>query len=194
MSDAEWERFKATFKQGGRPMPSIVKRAESDRRRLILGFVGIYAIVAVQLGFAIRALARARDLVGASEPVMTVLVTLAIVVIVHVSMRGGFRDDGSAPLALLEGLERRHAGRRRMMRWMPWLIGAGIAGTMGTMTATMIATGQFQPGPAATTAATCLASIALAWIMIRRVGTKIDRELREAHEARRLLTEDEAPR
>ena len=192
MSDAEWERFKATFKQGGKRMPSIVKRAESDRRRLILGFVGIYVLAGLQIGFAIRALARARDLIGASAPMVVVIVTVAIVIMGHVAMRGSFRDDGSAPLALLDGLERRHAGRRRMMRWMPWVTGAAVAGTVGTVAAAMIATRRFHAGLAASTAAACLATIALVWITNRRVGAKIDRELREATEARRLLTEDEA--
>jgi len=191
MSDAEWDRLRATFREGGRPMPNIVKRAATDRRRMLLGFAGIYALAGLELAFALPALARAKSSVEAAAPTVVVLGSLAVVAVAHASMRGGFRADGVTPVALLDALATRHAGRRRLMRAMPWLTAAVVVGTIGSAAWAMIAAGRFEPVVAALTAAVSAATVALVWGVIRREGATIDRELREAAEARRLLEEGE---
>ncbi|MFT3764051.1 MAG: hypothetical protein QM820_00780 [Minicystis sp.] len=175
-------------------MPSIVKRAESDRLREIIGFVGIYVISGGLWAVALPHLGRARTLVEAGPPITVILVTLAVVIGAHASMRGTWRADGATPLALLDALERRHAGRRRMMRWMPWLTGAAVAGTIGTIAAIMISVGHFDADLAARTAGTGLFTIGFVWLVLRTTSRKIDRELREVAEARRLLAEDDEQR
>ena len=77
------------------------------------------------------------------------------------------------------------------MRTIPWLVGASMAGNAGVLAARMIAAGRFDLASACGTAAYCAATIALAWLVLRRASSKIDRELREAAEARRLLADEE---
>jgi hypothetical protein len=53
----------------------------------------------------------------------------------------------------------------------------------------MIAAGEFVPALAAATLASCAFTVGFGWLVIRRTNRLIDRELREAAEARRLLAE-----
>jgi hypothetical protein len=192
MSDAEWDRLKATFQKGGREMPAIVKRAEGDRRREIIGFVGFYAIIASLVGPAVAGLWHARTAIQIASAAQTLLLSGAMVIVAHVAMRGTLGAAEGTPLALLDALEWRHAGRRRLARALPWLTGACLAGTIALAAARMIAAGHFDPGAAAITAVVCLATAALLGVTLDRLGKKIDRDLREVAEARKLLADDGA--
>ncbi len=72
---------------------------------------------------------------------------------------------------------------------MPWLTGFVVCGTIGFEAASMIAAGRFDISDAFGTLAVCGMTIALVWWTVKRVGNLIERELREATEARRLLAE-----
>jgi len=55
----------------------------------------------------------------------------------------------------------------------------------------MIADGRFDPATAAGALAAGAAAAGFVWVTVKRIGRVIDRELREAAEARRLLSESD---
>jgi hypothetical protein len=76
---------------------------------------------------------------------------------------------------------------------MPWPTGFIVCGTIGFEAASMIVAGRFELSAAFGTLAVCGVTVGLVWWTVKRVGKVIDRELRQAAEGRRLLTEGEDP-
>lgn len=189
MSDDEWARWKRTFQSGGKPMPNIIKRAKTDRLRAVVGVALVYVIAAGELAFAVPRLLAARTAVEAMAPLVIIAAMILIGVAVAVSVRGTLGASGATPNELLDALERRHAGRRKLGRFMPWGIGFCTLGTLGSVTAAMIAAGELVPALAAVTVALGAFTVGSGWLVIRHTNRLIDRELREAAEARRLLAE-----
>jgi hypothetical protein len=193
MSDDEWTRWKRTFQAGGKPMPNVIKRAQTDRRRAIAGVVGFYVIAAGEVAFALPRLLAAKTAVAAMAPLVILVGMLVLGVGMAVSVRGTLGPSGTSPTDLLDALEKRHTGRRRLIRFMPWGIGFVTASTMGTVVVVMISVGQLSASLAATTAGLCAFTAAFGWLVIHRTRKGIDRDLREVAEARRLLAEDAEP-
>jgi hypothetical protein len=187
MSDQEWERWKTTFQQGGQPIPRVLKRARRDRRQAVVGLVLVYVILAVTMGSQVPALRHATpaDVVAF---VLALLGAAAMIVAVHVTMRGTFRATGAAPLDSLAQLERRHAGRLRLVRMIPWFAAFAVVGDVATEGFTMRALESL---------AWLVAGLAVYFMVFVRLWLRprIDRDLREVAEARRLLGEvgDEPP-
>ena len=190
MNDEEWKRWASTYAREQRPMPRVLGRARTDRKRAILGFTVLYALAALLAPRYVRELSAAHGWVAIASSLFMLLFLLAIIVGAHVTMRGTFAPAAGAPLDLLAALERRHAGRRRLMRFMPWLTGVGVCGVIATAAAETLAAGRFDLWSAAATLATCGVTVGFVGLTIKRVGTLIERELREAAEARRLLQEE----
>jgi hypothetical protein len=191
MSDEEWQHWQATYARGARPLPPVMKRARTDRRRALLGMAMIYVISAFLLAPAIRELARAHTAPALASPLFTFVFLAVLIGGAQVAMRGTLGRSGGAPLDLLADLERRHAGRRRLIRFMPWLMVFAVGGTVAVVAAPMIAAGHVDAGDALATIVACAVTIWFARRTMTRVGALIDRELHEAAEARRLLAEDE---
>jgi len=191
MNDEEWNRWAATYAREQRPMPPVLARARTDRRRAILGAAFVYALAAwVTLSDAGHLL-RSRAWPTVLSFVFTLVFTAAVVAGMHVAMWGTFGHGSGAPLDLLADLERRHAGRRRLLRLLPWLTGFGLIGTVAAVAADMIAGGRFDPAAAAGVLAVGAVAAGFVWVTVKRIGRLIDRELREAAEARRLLSESD---
>jgi hypothetical protein len=129
--------------------------------------------------------------VALTSSLFAMVCILAIIVGIHGATWGILGSRGGAPLELLTDLERRHAGRRRLLRLMPWLTGFIVCGTIGFEAASMIAAGRFDLWAAFGTLAVCGVTVTLMWWTVRRVGDLIERELRQAAEARRLLADGE---
>jgi hypothetical protein len=190
MSDDEWERWKAVYAQHARPIPSVLGRARTDRARARGGLVVLYLLsiaiaapVLLDLRETRSAFEVARSLVG--------LGMLALLVVgARLAMRGTIGRPTGEPLALLAGLERRHAGRQRLVRIMPWLTGVLVTETVGFAVAEMVRARSFDLASALATAAACGLTIWLVRFTIKRTSRLIDRELREAAEARRLMSEE----
>ena len=170
-------------------MPPVLARAKTDRRRTLVAVTIGYALAAAVVLSDARSLLRTRTWPAVTSSVFTLVIVLAVIVGVHVAMWGTFGHGASAPLELLAELERRHAGRRRLLRFMPWITGFAVIAAVATTAAQMIAAGRFDPASAAGTLAAWGATVGLVWLSMKRVGRLIDRELREAAEARRLLSE-----
>ena len=115
---------------------------------------------------------------------MGLLGALAIVVAVHVTMRGTFRGTGAAPLEALAALERRHAGRLRLMRVILWV---GVCAAAASV-APRVMTKGFTPLVVKQLALTVAALVLWAFVWLR-LRPRINRDLREVAEARRLLGE-----
>lgn len=188
MSDQEWERWKATFQKGERPMPDVVKRvigrARRDRTSALVGLGALYVILAATMGSRVPALRHASTPAEVADFVAGLLGAVAIVVAVHVTMRGTFRGTGAAPLEALAALERRHAGRLRLMRVIPWIGVCGAAAGVAPRVMTEGFTHRVVEPLALTVAALVL--WAFVWLRMR---PRIDRDLRDVGEARRLLGE-----
>jgi hypothetical protein len=189
MTDEEWNRWAATYAREQRPVPPVLARARTDRRRAILGMAGVYVLAAGLALAAARELLHARTAADIASNLILLVLVVALAAGVGLAMRGAFGHAGGTPLELLADLERRHARRRRLIRFMPWLTGAAVAGTLATEVAQMAAAGRFDPASAAGTLATCAATVGFVWLIATRVGRLIERELRAAAEARRLLAE-----
>lgn len=190
MSDDEWERWKAAYAQHARPIPPVLRRARTDRARAQWGMTFLYLLsiaiaapVLLDLRVHHAAFDVAKSVIG--------LATLAMLVVgAGIAMRGTIGHSTDEPLALLDGLERRHAGRRRLIRIMPWLAGAMVVETVGFAVAEMVRARAFDLGSALATAVACGVTIWLVGATIKRTARLIDRELREAAEARRLMSEE----
>jgi hypothetical protein len=190
MSDDEWQSWAETYAREARPAPPIVGRALTDRRRAIIGIALVYVMGAALIAAGIENIRQARTTVALASPLFTIAFVLILMACVHAVMRGAFGMTGGTPLQLLEDMERRHAARRRLARLLPGLTGLGAAGAIGADAATMIAARRFDLPSALETLAACAVTVGFVWLTVKRIGRLIDRELREAAEARRLLTED----
>jgi hypothetical protein len=192
MNDHEWERWKTVYTRQARPIPTVLKRARTDRARALGGMIALYAITLVVALPVVRDLRRGPATLGAVNDWIGLAGLGLLAVGAQLAMRGTFGRSAPEPAALLAGLERRHAGRRRLIRFMPWGTGFIVAGTIGASAAAMIAARAFDWGEALSTALACAAAVWLVRAVIRRTRGIIDRELAEAAEARRLLEEGEA--
>ena len=189
MTDEEWQRWTATYAKEERPIPPVMVRARTDRRRAFIGLTLVYAIAAMLALSELQSLRHAHTILALTSSLFTIVCVLILIVGLHVATWGIVGPTSSAPLALLADLERRHARRRRLLRLMPWMTGFVVCGTIGIEAASMIAAGRFDLSAAFGTLAVCGVTVALVWWTVKRVGNVIDRELREAAEARLLLTE-----
>ena len=187
MSDQEWERWKTTFQKGGRPVPSVLKRARRDRKQAVVGLVLVYVILGCTMASQVPALRHAPQ-AEVAEFVVGLLVGVALIVAVHVTMRGTFKPTGAAvPLEALAQLERRHAGRLRLVRMLPWFAACLFTATVATegLTTRVV---EWLAGEAALLVVYFVVFVRLL------MRPRIDRDLRDVAEARRLLGEvsDEA--
>lgn len=119
--------------------------------------------------------------------VLALLGTAAILVAVHVTMRGTFRATGAAtPLEALAQLERRHAGRLRLVRVLPWFAAFGLAGKVAQAAMSEGFTTRVVEWIAGDVALLVVYFAVFVRLWLR---PRIDWDLREAAEARRLLGE-----
>jgi hypothetical protein len=150
----------------------------------LVGVVGVYVILAGTMASQVPALRRAStaDIV---DFVVALLGSAAIIVVVHRAMRGTFGATGAAPLEALAALERRHAGRLRLMRFMPWVFACLVAASVPRAFLWEGYTAQ-QIELLVAAVVFVLGVMAFQWPRLRR---RIARDLREVAEARRLLGE-----
>jgi hypothetical protein len=191
MSDEEWQRWAATYAREGRPIPPVMGRARTDRRRALVGVAGVYVISGLVVLLTLPELRQAHTVVALVSWLFIPLCLLIIIVGLHVATWGILGQSGGAPLDLLTDLEQRHARRRRLIRLLPWLAGFCVCGTIAIAVISMLADGRFDVPAALATLGACAATAGLVWLTVRRVGKVIDRELRQSAEARWLLTEGE---
>lgn len=189
MSDEEWNRWAGAWNRGGKPLPNVMKRAKSDRRRAFLGLGVLYAIAMLEVGFAIPALRAAKSFSDAAAPALVTVAMAVIIAGAHVVMRGTWSDAGRAPGDLLDAMERRHAARRRLGRLTGWCAAFLCAGAIGVAILDMIHEGRFDVAEAGGTLGICAFAGAFVWVVLKRTMALIERELREAAEARRLLAD-----
>jgi hypothetical protein len=196
MSDEEWQRWAETYAKEVRPIPPVMARARTDRKRAFIGITSVYVLAALLVLSELQNLRHAHAIVDLASSVFVMVSLLAMIVGMHGATWGILGRTGSAPLQLLADLERRHARRRRLLRLLPWLTGFVICGTIGLEAASLSAGRRFDLSAELGALAICGVTGGLVWWSVKSVGRTIDRELRQAAEARRLLTEgddSEAP-
>jgi MFS family permease len=192
MSDAEWDRWKADWTRGDKPMPDVLNRARTDRRRALTGLVVVYAIGAGEIAFAAWLVAHRKGVLELVTPLVMLAVTLGLIAGMHRILRGTWAD-AETPLGWLDALEKRHAARRRLGRFVAWMMAATIVATFTLVALAMAATGRFVPGLAVVTLIGGAASGVFMVVVVRRASRTIRRDLAEAREARRLLGEGQEP-
>jgi hypothetical protein len=117
---------------------------------------------------------------------------LALAASLQVALRGTWGDVARTPMEALAAMDRRHAGRLRLGRFMPWGMAYVLA---GAVCASMVDAGHGHPVSALDTSVVlvlCASSASFAWLANRWVKAKIDRDLREVKEARKMLTAGES--
>lgn len=181
MSDEEWERWKETFRRAGRgEPPAVVRRAMSDRRRAIFGITVFYLPCAAGLLHGLLQLREVRGVVEVGSLVIEAGILLILGVGAPLATRGTWGGVDSAPvLERIAALERRHAGRRRLMRLVVWAMAFTIVGNL-VLFALTAGYGRL---------AVCAFSVAFAWLVLGRTNRLIERDVREAAEVRELLAE-----
>jgi hypothetical protein len=185
MSDDEWERLKASYERGGRPMPRVVKTATTDRMRAWLGMVGMYAIGALEVFASVGMIRRARTALDLQSPIQTLIGVALIVGGAHIAMRGTFGRSVSTPGEVLAALERRNAGRKKLLHMMPWFVGFFVVTSLaGDIAHVVIADKVADVVASFTIQASALALVVWA---LRQMRRKMTRDTREIAEARRLL-------
>jgi MFS family permease len=184
MSDEEWDRWQSAWQAEKRPMPKVLARARSDRRRAIVGMAVFSVLVAGEIASAIAILAHSPAPLAVASAVLVLAMSIGLTFGAFLAMRGTWAASGGAPLALLDELERRHAARRRLM--MVTVVGTAFIVT-GTLVVGVLAWQKGDPAALLRHVATSAFTVGFVWLVNRRVGRKIEQELRDAGEARRLL-------
>lgn len=188
--DQEWKRWKTTFQKEERPMPNVMNRARSDGRRARLGLAGIYAVATLEVFGQTPDIRHARSLGGLMGPFAVLSAMVLIIVGAHVAMRGSFKEAGATPRELLAAMEKRHMGRLRLVRFMPWAGAYVVAATLAVAAREWVRAGRVDPLTAVAEVGACALVIALMIWVGRRTREVIQRELSEAAEARRMMEEE----
>jgi len=98
MNDDEWNRWAATYAREQRPMPPVLARARTDRKRAILGLMVAYGLAALLAVPDVRQLARAHTWVPIASSLFMLLFVVAIVVGAQAAMWGTIGRGSGAPL------------------------------------------------------------------------------------------------
>jgi hypothetical protein len=154
---------------------------------MIIGFVGLWFLAAMQIAIAARWFSHARDALDVTASLVIFVFAAIVLSSSHFTARGQFGRTSDTPAALLGALERRHIARLRMMRWIPWLTGAVVTATIALTIATMLAVRRFDAFTVVSVALCCAASIGYSRFVMKRVGAKIGAELRDIARARELV-------
>jgi hypothetical protein len=170
-------------------MPNVLKRARTDRFRAITGTAVVYTIAAIEIAVQMVFLRRAHTAFDYFVPFLVCSSMIMVIASLHWAMRRTWGASGGTPAELLTALERRHAGRRKLMRLMPWVTGYVVSGTMAGFLGQSIRTSVLDLRVAGMVLAVCGVTAGFTWLVIRRVGRVVERELREVAEARKLLSE-----
>jgi hypothetical protein len=189
MSDQEWERWKATYEKGGGPMPDVVRKARTDRRRFLLGMLLLYLLSTVQVLVQIPHLRRARTVLERGDPVLVIATLALIVASAHVAMRGAFGRAADRPVDLLDAMAKRHAGRLRLARAVPWIMALIVGATVALFIARAV-THQVDVIEGAAGLVFQVAIAAFVVLVMRRFRRDIELEIGESEAARRLLVAD----
>jgi hypothetical protein len=156
----------------------------------VAALVLAYVILAGTMASQVPALIHASTRADIADFALGLLGGAAILVALHVTMRGTFRAAGAAPLEALAQLERRHAGRLRLVRAVLWIFGCVLAATVAQAVVTEGFSMLVFERLAKTEAAPVVWIVVWFVVFVRLwMRPRIDRDLREVAEARRLLGE-----
>lgn len=182
MSDKEWERLKETFRKAGSGAPPrVAKRALTDRRRAILGMIVLYMLCGANLVGEWAHVSNSGGVARLGPFALTVIIVLVLGIGAPLAMRGTWGVDSASVVERISALERRHAGRRKLARLAAWAVAVSVAGSL----ALSALDGRWMRLVA------CGVSVGFAWLVLARIHRVIERDLREADQARDLLREAE---
>jgi hypothetical protein len=183
MSDEEWERWTAAFKERGRPMPDIVKRARRDEVRARVGMVLFYALATAVfvrqlwiVGTADTGWERARAAFACGG--MGLMVGG-----VALGMHGAGPAVTNAPLDLLAAMERRNMGRGKMILLLRWCLAYFVVGACVLLAARWW-TGTWDPKETRLLLVNLTVSPAVVLTFTRRMRVRLEQHEREIAEAR----------
>lgn len=190
MSDDEWDRLRETFQKEQRAMPGVLTKARADRKRALIGLVVLYAMLAPIAVLMLVQLRHAVAIADFAAPLFVLSIVAIILMGVHRALGGTLAEGALTPGQLLDGLERRHAGRRKLLRVMRWvgayvLSGIIVAGVHG-----WIASGRVDAPTAIAVVVILAFAISTHLFLERWASGRIARDLQEVAEARRLMAED----
>ena len=190
MSDVEWDRLRATFQTERRAMPSVLGKARTDRKRALMGLVLLYAVSTPIAIVMLLQLRHAVTLADFAAPLFVLSIVAIILVGVHFALRGTLAEGALTPGALLDELERRHAGRRKLLSALRWvgayvLSGIVVAAVHGWMAAKRV------DAPTVMALIVILAFAIPTHLVLERWALgRIARDFQEVAEARRLMSEN----
>ena len=189
MSDEEWERWQSTWRTNELPMPLVLGRAKRDRMRAIVGavlFCGVMAwsFVAVLRDLSTLAAHPTSHVIAGAAIELACCATLTVAF--FTAMMGTWAKEDGTPVQLLESLERRNTGKRRLVVMFLFIF-------PGFAIANALSSGLFVAGVSSSAVIHVVGRIAgalaLAAFVFHRLRRRLRRDLAEANVARRLLSE-----
>ncbi|HVY48987.1 MAG TPA: hypothetical protein VHB21_24020 [Minicystis sp.] len=187
----EWSEWKEAWDAGARSLPEIQAMAEKQRRRMILGVAGMWAIGAcLVVGSVVSAFADP-NWVSVVNALFQCVVVTSMLTFSHVLMWGNWREANETPDAVLALMERRWVVRRRLASFVRWGGAACCAFVFLFCLAAWLSIPDEPAWVLAGQTAFVLAIGAFFWFVSKRQYAKIDAALAELAEQRRLLRESD---
>ena len=196
MSDDEWTRLRGTFQKEQLAMPSVLTRARNDRKRVFVGRLLVYLMLLPVALLQVPPLRRAVTLADFGAPLFIISMVAIILICVHVALRGTLAEGRLTPLELLNELEKRHAGRRKLLRFLPWIGAYVLSGMIVAAVHGWVAAGRVDVPTIILLVVILAYAIGTHIFLDRWARGRITRDVKAVAEARRLLADDgvEGPR
>lgn len=166
-------------------MPDVVRRARNDARRARWAMAASYAVFVAAILFELWMLAHKDRPLDRAGIALACAFAGALMGAASAAMQGTWSAQGDAPLDALAALERRNAGRQRVLVVMRWCVAVFIVASI----ALYVALGRGVPGEPLSKLARLGVPVVLMVLVDRRARARFERDRRESAEARKLLAE-----
>ena len=190
MSD-EWTEWKSAWDAGARSLPEIAALADKQRRRIVIGLVGMWLIGACLVVSALTIALRDPSRTSTIHAVFQCVVVTSMLTFAHVLMWGNWREPNETPDAMLALMQRRWTVRRRLASFVRWGGLFVCAFTELFCLGVDLGAGRpVWPSIAGYTAFTVGLAIFF-WLVSKKQMAKADGALAELDEQRRLLRDSD---
>jgi hypothetical protein len=185
----EWSDWQGAWREGRRSLPDISARARFQRRRMMIGYAGMWVICAAVVGFGVRMYVAAPSAHTAASALFEAVCSTGLVGIMHGLMWGRWREPTGTPAAVLDLMQERWIVRRRATALTRGAV--VFAGAATLCLSGWEAYDRHSVEPLLFSLAVVVAAFVLVRVMSVRMKVRIDREIAALDEAKRLLEADE---
>jgi hypothetical protein len=186
----EWSDWQDAWRAGKRSLPDIQARARHQKKRMVLGFVGVWVIGAFLVAKGILGYASHPRLHTGAQALFHIVFSASILGVLHGMMWGRWREATTTPTAVVVLMQQRWTVRRRLSA----LVRGGVvfAGAFALGLAGWEAYEQRNATPFLRSIGIVVGLFVFVWLITARLRAKIDREIAALEEAKRLLETGES--